>query len=396
MRINRKARVQLGALTLLGAAFGAGVQASDTDPIRIGAITSITGVFAQQGEEVLRGVEFAVEEANAGGGIAGHSVEIQTGDDESTPEAGRRVAEKLARDGYPFLIGPISSSISLTLSQSLERWDALYVAVASKMDALTGTSCNARMFRTNHSDSMDLAMMGKWLETVEAKKFAVIAADYTWGHGSAEFFEQTAKEQGKTVETTLYVPLGTKDFAPYIAQLRAADVDAIWVAMVGRDAISFVKQADAFGLTEKQLIGHALIFNYLVDATGDATAGVWGNIGYGAEIDTPRNQSFVAGWKQKFGRVPTENEGQAYNGVQAIFEGVRQAGSTNPEAVANALEGATYETVYGPATMRAKDHQLEIPNYIGQVKQVGNSLRPVVELSYQPSIYPGAADECKL
>ncbi|MFC6673332.1 ABC transporter substrate-binding protein [Marinobacterium aestuariivivens] len=386
---------RLGAATLLSAALATAAQAADQDPIRIGAVSSITGVFAQQGEEVLRGIQFAVEEANAGGGIAGHPVELKTADDESTPEAGRRVAEKLARDGFPFLIGPISSSISLTLSQSLERWDALYVAVASKLDDLTGKACNARMFRTNHSDSMDLAMMGKWLERVEAKKFAVIAADYTWGHGSAEFFEKTARAQGKDVAETLYVPMGTKDFAPYIAQLRAADVDAIWVAMVGRDAIGFVKQAKAFGLTDRQLIGHALIFNYLVDATGDATAGVWGNIGYGAGIDTPRNKAFVEGFRQKYGRVPTENEGQAYNGVQAIFEGVRLAGSTEPEAVSTALVGAEYETIYGPATMR-RDHQLVIPNYVGQVKQVGDRLQPVVELSYQPSIYPPASKECML
>ena len=116
-------------------------------------------------------------------------------------------------------------------------------------------------------------MMKEWLKTVDEKRFGIIAADYTWGHGSAEFFEKTAKELGKEVKVSLFAPLGTKDFAPYVAQLREADIDAIWVAMVGRDAISFVKQADAFGLNEsKRLVGHALIFNYLVDATGDGTS----------------------------------------------------------------------------------------------------------------------------
>ncbi len=366
------------------------------EPLRIGAVSSLSGVFEQQGQEVLRGIQFAIDEANANGGVDGRKVEVEIADDESTPDGGRRSAEKLARQGYNLLIGPISSSISLTLAQNLKRWDAMYVAVASKLDALTGQSCNARMFRTNHSDRMDLAMMKEWMASVDEKRFAIIAADYTWGHGSAEFFEKTAKELGKEVKVTLYAAMGTKDFAPYIAQLRDADVDAIWVAMVGRDAISFVKQADTFGLTSKRLIGHALIFNYLVNATGTATSGVWGNIGYGAEIDTPKNQAFVAGWQAKFGRVPTENEGQAYNGVQAIFEGVRLAGSTAPDAVAKALAGARYETIYGPARMRAGDHQLEIPNYIGRVKEIDGVLRPVVEQSYPAALYATPSPECAL
>lgn len=372
-------------------------QAADMEPVRIGAVSSLSGVFEQQGQEVLRAIEFAVEEANANGGVDGRKVELEIADDESTPDGARRSAEKLAREGHNLLIGPISSSISMTLSQNLDRWDAMYVVVASKMDALTGKSCHARMFRTNHNDVMDLAMMKEWMKTVKEKKFGIIAADYTWGHSSAEFFEKTAAELGKEVKVSLFAPLGTKDFAPYVAQLRDADIEAVWVAMVGRDAISFVKQADSFGLNDsKRLVGHALIFQYLIDATGDATQNVWGNIGYGADIDTARNRKFVAAWMDKFGRVPTENEGQAYNGIQAIFEGVHLAGSTEPGAVSKALENASYETIYGQAVMRGADHQLQIPDYIGQVTKVDGKLRPVIERSYPVDLYAEPSPECAL
>ena len=70
-------------------------------------MSSKSGVFAQQGEEVMRAVQFAIDEANAKGGVDGRKVEVQTGDDEGTPDAGRRVAEKLARDGHNLLIGAI-------------------------------------------------------------------------------------------------------------------------------------------------------------------------------------------------------------------------------------------------------------------------------------------------
>lgn len=382
----------IGALAPLGAH-----AAVDKEPLRIGAVSSVSGVFAQQGEEVLRGIQFAVDEANRKGGVDGRQVAVQVADDESTPEAGRRVAEKLARDGNNLLIGAIPTSISQAISQNLERWNALYVVVASKGDKLTGEACKPRMFRTNHSDAMDMAMFTEWMKGVKEKNFAVIAADYAWGRDSAEFFGKQAKSLGKGVAVSLFPPLGTKDFAPYIAQIKdAPNVDGIWVALVGRDLIAFTKQAKEFGLTSKRIIGHAAIMDFVVKATGDATKGVWGNIGYGAEIDTPANQAFVAAWKAKYKRVPTENEGQAYNGTQAIFEGVRKAGSVKPADVAVALRGLSYDSVYGKVSMRADDNQLVLPNYIGQVKVVDGQQRPVIEKRYEAALVPAPSGSCRL
>jgi branched-chain amino acid transport system substrate-binding protein len=114
----------------------------------------------------------------------------------------------------------------------------------------------------------------------------------------------------------------------HIAQLKEANVDAIWIAEVGRDAIAFVKQAQEFGLIPKtRLIGHALIQNFMVAATDKSLDGTPGTTGYTPDLDNPRNKAFVAAWKAKFNRLPTDNEGQAYNGTQVLFQGVAKARS---------------------------------------------------------------------
>lgn len=383
----------LAAATLVPLA----AQAQDKEPVRIGAVTSISGVFAQQGEEVMRAIEFAVEEANAKGGVDGRKVELKTGDDESTPKEGLRAAEKLAREGYNLLIGPIASSITMAIGKNLERWDAMETVVISKSDKITGDSCNARMFRANHSDSMDLAMFREWMKDVKEKNFAIVAADYVWGHDSAKAFTDSAKAQGKNVALTLFPPLGTKDFAPYISQIKAdPSIDGIWVALVGRDLIAYTKQAQSFGLTSKTTLGHAMIMNFVVNATGDATKGIRGNMGYGEMIDTPMNKAFVEGFKAKYHRAPTDNEGQTYNGMQLIFEGVREAGSVKPADISKALEGATFDSIYGEVTMRAADHQLILPNYIGEVQEVDGKLEPVIVRRFDPSIVPAPSGDCKL
>ncbi|MBR0564712.1 ABC transporter substrate-binding protein [Azoarcus sp. L1K30] len=381
----------------LCAALPFAAMAKNTDPVRVGLVSSKSGVFAQQGEEVIRAVQFAIEEANARGGIDGRKVEVSEADDEGTPDAGRRAAEKLARDGYNLLIGPIPSSISLALAPNLERWDAAYFVVASKSDKITGDTCKPRAFRTNHSDAMDIAMIGEWAKNFKEKTYASIAADYVWGHDSSESFAKAVKAQGKEVKIQLYAPMGTKDFSPYIAQLKDAGVDAIWVAEIGRDAIAFVKQAQEFGLVPKtRLIGHALIQNFMVAATENALEGTQGTTAYTPDIDTPRNKAFVAAWQSKFSRLPTDNEAQAYNGAQVMFEGVRKAGSAKPADVAAALKGASIDTIYGTVTMRAADNQLVLPNFVARVKPMDGTLRPVIEQTFAPNLTPAPSALCKM
>ncbi len=386
----------LAALAMISA-LPLAAMAQGKEPVKVGLVSSKSGVFAQQGEEVMRAVQFAIDEANAKGGVDGRKVEVQTGDDEGTPDAGRRVAEKLARDGHNLLIGAIPSSISLTIAQNLDRWDAAYFIVASKSDKLTGDTCKARSFRTNHSDAMDIAMINEWAKKLTDKKFAVLAADYVWGRDSGESFKKAAEASGKSVPLSLFAPLGTKDFSPYIAQLKDANVDAIWVAETGRDAIAFVKQAQEFGLIPKtKLIGHALIQNFMITATDKALEGTIGNTAYTPEIDTPRNKAFVSAWKAKFNRLPTDNEGQAYNGAQIMFDGVKLAKSVKPADVSKALRGVQLDTIYGNLAMRAADNQLMLPNYVGRAKTVDGVLRPVIEQTFPASISPPPSPLCKM
>lgn len=395
--MKHKKIYQLLASAALVTALPLSALAQGKEPVKVGLVSSKSGVFAEQGEEVMRAVKFAIEEANSKGGVDGRKVEVVEGDDESTPDAGRRVAEKMARDGYNLLIGAVPSSISLTIAQNLERWDAAYFIQASKSDKLTGDTCKPRSFRTNHSDAMDIAMINEWTKKIKGNNFAVIAADYVWGRDSGESFKKAMEAQGKKVPLTLYVPMGTKDFSPYIAQLKAANVDGIWVAEIGRDAMAFVKQAGEFNLIPNTpLIGHALISNFIINATGKNLENVPGNSGYAADLNNPRNKEFVAAWKAKFNRVPTDAEGQAYNGAQVMFDGVRLAKSVKPEEVSKALRGAELSTIYGKVTMRAADNQLMLPNYVGRVKMVDGALRPVIEDTYPASLTPPPSPLCKM
>jgi branched-chain amino acid transport system substrate-binding protein len=394
---QRRTLARFIAGATIAAALPLGAYAQGKEPVKVGLVTSKTGVWAEMGEEVARGIKFAIEEANAAGGVDGRRIEVAEGDDEGTPEAGRRAAEKLARDGYNLLIGSIGSAVSLAIAQGLDRWDAAYFTTISKSDKITGDSCKARNIRTVQSDAIDMAMISQWAPNLQGEKFAIIASDYAWGHDSANSFKKAVEAKGKKVLLSLFVPLGTKDYSPYISQLKAANVDMIWAAIPARDGISFMKQAGEFGLMPKTpVLGHAMLSDFMVRATGDYQEGMVGTLGYGVDLDIPRNKAFVAAWQAKFNRPPTETEGLGYLGASVMLEGVRLAKSVKPAEVTAALRGAQIDTVLGKLTVRAADNQLLVPNFIARVKNVDGQRRPLVEQVFDPSIAPAPSPLCKL
>ena len=353
------------------------------DAIRIGIPTSLTGPYVELGAEVKRGAEFAAKEANAKGGVDGRKVELEYADTEGNPDAGRRAAEKLVRSGYRLLTGTISSAVGLAIGGQMEKWDALYISSINKSDRLTGEACNARVFRANHSDSMDMALIGPWLKTRPEREWGVMAADYAWGHDSADAFAASATAAGKTIKIKLFAPLGTKDYAPYIQQIKDAGVGALWVAEAGRDAVNFGIQAKQFKLFDSVFaVSQSFAVPSTIKGMGDLADGVWGIINYTSTLNTPGNKAFVAEWMKVYGKEPGNFEAETYVTMKALFAAVEKAHSVEPDAVAKALSDISFDVpFYGKVTMRAADHQLMLPNYIGRVARVGGELKPVVEVT---------------
>lgn len=353
------------------------------DAIRIGIPTSLTGPYVELGAEVKRGAEFAAKEANAKGGVDGRKVELEYADTEGNPDAGRRAAEKLVRSGYRLLTGTISSAVGLAIGGQMEKWDALYISSINKSDRLTGEACNARVFRANHSDSMDMALIGPWLKTRPEREWGVMAADYAWGHDSADAFTAGAIAAGKTIKIRLFAPLGTKDYAPYIQQIKDAGVGALWVAEAGRDAVNFGIQAKQFKLFDLVFaVSQSFAVPSTIKGMGDLADGVWGIINYTSTLNTPGNKAFVAEWVKVYGKEPGNFEAETYVTMKALFAAVEKAHSVEPGTVAKALSDISFDVpFYGNVTMRAADHQLMLPNYIGRVARVDGELKPVVEVT---------------
>lgn len=374
--------IQTIAIGLGGAAVSLGLAtgAQAADPLRIGVPTDLSGTYATLGEEVMRATRFAVDEANAAGGIAGHKVEYKSYDTEAKPDLARRQSEKLVLEGYPILTGLIASGEGLAIAPMMERWGSIYISTINKADELTGANCEERVFRVNTQSAMDAATVKPWLSERKEKKWAVVAIDIAWGRGSGDLFSKAVKSLGKEMTAELFPPANTNDFAPYIEQVKKSGAEGLWVVLAGRDAINFAQQAKQFGLTDTVTVaGVSFTTDGTVKTLGDAAKGIFGIINYSSTLDTPENKTFVKAWRAKYGADPTNFEGETYLGYQVLFQAVAAAKSVKPDDIAMALPGQEYDTILGKLKIRADDRQLLKPNYFGVVEPVDGVLRPVIK-----------------
>ncbi|HMO45933.1 MAG TPA: ABC transporter substrate-binding protein [Rubrivivax sp.] len=369
------------------------------EPLKIGVPTALTGTYSSLGDEAKRAVEFAVNEANAAGGVDGRKVEVRFLDTEAKPELARQQAEKLALDGFNIMTATIASGEVLAIGPMLNRWNATFVASINKANDITGKQCQRRLFRVNRPDNSDAAVVQPWLKTRKEAKWAVVAADIAWGRNSGESFKNAAAATGKSVVSENYPPFGANDYAAHIQKVLDSGAEGVWVALAGRDAITFARQAKQFGLFDKVTTGGV---SFTTDGTvrvlGDVVKGINTIINYSSTLDTPANKKFVADWAKAYpGDAPTNFQGEAYIGMQVIFQAVKKAGSVKPADVAKAISGGTFETILGTQAMRKEDNQLIGPNYFGIVEAVGGKLQPVINMIVPAEVATPAPDgSCKL
>ncbi len=396
-RVLIKRLIGLGAGVTAVLAAQAPVLAQDT--IKIGVPTAMSGTYADLGNQAKRAVEFAVQEVNAKGGIGGRKVEYKVLDTEAKPEVARKQAEKLALEGYRILTGTIASGEGLAMAPMLERWDAIYVVTINKADKLTGDSCVPRVFRVNHQDAQDAAVVRPWLGTRKETKWAIVAADIAWGRNSGQSFAAAAKAHNKEIVGEFYSPFGTNDFAPYIQQVKNSGAQGVWIALAGRDAINFATQAKQFGLLDNTFVaGVSFVTDNTVKALGDTSKGIWGIINYSSSLDTPDNKRFVEAWKKVYnGDEPTNFEGETYIGMQVIFQSIARAKSSKPIDIARVMHGGTFDTLFGKQVIRAEDHQMVAPNYFGYIGDQGGKLRPIITTTFSADqASPPPNGECKM
>lgn len=390
------------ATALLGACGGASSSSSsDSDePIKIAVIPPSTGALAQYGADEVKGWQLAVDEANKNGGVDGHPVELiikkTDGQSSTTLQIAREVVTK---DGAKFIGGVLTTPESSALNAQLTGLGALNFNSTATDESLSGKVCSANAFQIIQRDSMDVGAITASLKDLPGEKWAIQAVDYSTGKSAAANFKKAAEAAGKEVVLEQFAPLGITDFGPFISKLKSSGADALFAVEFGADGVGFVKQAEQFGLLDQlgTVVGYNMVSEPLFPALGDIVDGFYNNVGYDRADDNESNAKFVEAYKAKFNEEPYFVPANNYLAAQALFAGIEKAKSIDPDDVKKALSGLTFDSIVGETTIRAEDHQLLRPSYLGQVVKGDEGLAFKLLSTVTPDVTsPKANPDCSL
>jgi branched-chain amino acid transport system substrate-binding protein len=339
--------------------------AGGAEPIKVGVPTVLSGGNAQYGTQVKRACDFFAKEVKAKGGVLGRPLEFIFEDTASDPATAVRKAQKLVeKDGVKFLTGVALSSEALAVSAKCPEWKVIFMSTVNGVGSLTAKSFNPYFFRVNTSGPMGTRAIGLYLDGSPMKRFYGLGADYAWGRDSVAAFDKNMKAMGREIVGTDFPPVGTKDFASYIAKLKGAKPQGVFVVLPGQDSTIFFKQAQQFGLTREVKLILEILELENMKAVGESMAGSIGGSRYPFTLDNPKNRDFVKRFHEMHGVYPDMFDGETYEGLEWLTQVIQKAGTDDVEKVIAVWEDSTYDGLEGKFSMRKCDHQAVQPGFV--------------------------------
>lgn len=363
-KLGLKAAV-LAVLTLGGVA-----AASAQDVIKVGEVNSYSRLPAFT-EPYRKGLELAVEEVNAAGGLLGKKLVVITKDDGGKPgDAVTAANELVSAEGVDLLAGTFFSHIGLAVADFANQKKVFFLAGEPLTDAITWSKGNRYTFRLRPGTYMQAAMLAEEAAKLPAKKWATVAPNYEYGQSAVEVFKQLLSAKRPDVQwvTEQWPPLGKLDAGAVSQAIAAAEPDAILNVTFGADLVKLVREGNTRGLFKGRSVVSFLTGEpeYLDPLKDEAPQGwiVTGYPWYG--IDTPAHAAFLKAYKAKYDDYPRLGSVVGYTLIKAISAIVTKAGSTDTEALIKAAEGVGFDTPFGPAAIRAVDHQSTLGAFVGK------------------------------
>jgi branched-chain amino acid transport system substrate-binding protein len=353
-----------------GLVLGLGMSApASAEELRIGFLAPTTGIFAQIGKDMVNGFEMYL--AEHGNKLGGADVKFIVEDEQGKSDTAVTKAKKLVlQDHVHMFIGGLLASTGYALAPVSNSEKTLYISSVPAADDLTQRQLDKYpyFFRTTWTSSQPTHAIGQWACEQGYKKVVSIAADYAFGYEQQGGFQKAFEDCGGKVIQKIWPPLGTKDFGPYIPQIKA-DADAIFSLMVGPMSLQFPKQLRASG-NKKPIIGGGTSYDeFVLPFMGDEVVGDVSSLMYSAAITTKKNEDFVKAYRAKYGKVPSYYSEANYTTAEIIDIALKQAGGKYPgaEKFIQIMSGLKIDAVRGP--VRFEDRNPVENIYIKKVEK---------------------------
>ncbi|HLA81769.1 MAG TPA: branched-chain amino acid ABC transporter substrate-binding protein [Thermoleophilia bacterium] len=355
---------RIGVL-LVGIATGACTSAP-SNVLKIGAAGPMTGDQSKMGMDLRHGVELAVDEWNARGGVLGKRIVVQVEDDQHDPKQAVAVANKLVHSGVVGVIGHWNSSASIPASGVYSQAKVVMITPASTNPRLTEQGFPT-VFRICGRDDQQGPLAARFVrEKFPTGAVAVLHDKTTYGQGLAEEF-QKALGGGPRVVFGSGITQGDKDFRAVLTTVKAARPDIIFFGGIYPEAALLVRQARELGLTAPFISGDGTYDQKFLEIAGPAADGTY--LTFGPDpADFPQSLAFLTKYHERFGPHGPYSI-YAYDAANILLSAIAQAGTTDGLKLAEVIRGAPHQGAQGEIRFDAKGDVLNAPYIVWIVKQ---------------------------
>jgi branched-chain amino acid transport system substrate-binding protein len=353
--------LRVGVASLAAAASPSLALAQGTEPVLIGVCGPLTGQYAQYGAQWKKGFDLALDEINAGGGIAGRPLKYVFEDSQSDPRQTVNIARKFVADEKIVVeVGDFSSAASMAASPIYQAAGMVQFGFTNSHPKFTDGGDFIWSNAVNQADEMPL--LADFLRDLGLKRVAILYINSDWGRTAKDILVEAIKARGGEAVGAEGYLADEKDFRSAIVRIRDSNPDGIALVSYYPDGAQITRQIKNAGLKQTLVAGGSVYSPKFIELGGDAVNGVLTTVPFFPDDPRPEVQKFVKAFVAKFGEQPDAYNGRAYDTFILLAAVMRQSGITR-QAIKDGLTkiSGVPSVVFGAVTFDPKTRRVANP-----------------------------------
>jgi branched-chain amino acid transport system substrate-binding protein len=341
--MQRTLRTLAAAAALLAAA-GAHAQ------IKIANIVEMSGAGATSGTNFKNGVELAVKEINAAGGILGRKVDYTSSDTQSQPQTAKALAVRAIDDGAYVVMGPVFSG-SILVSMAETRRAEIPNFTGGEAAAITKQG-NPYIFRTSFTQDAAMPKVARYVaQNLKAKTVALIYVNNDFGKGGREALAKALQPLGVKITADISTEQSQVDFSAAVLKAKQSNADVVFVYTNEEESARVLRELRKQGVT-KPIVGETVLTSQkVIELAGEAANGAVAHVGLTVDAPIPSVRAFRSKFEKEFKYTPDHNGIKGYTGVYMLKAAIEKVGKLDRKAVAAALHGMKISAAQTPGVL---------------------------------------------
>lgn len=314
--------------------------------IKIANIVELSGAGATAGTNFKNGVELAIKEINASGGVLGRKIQSTTVDTQSNPGVAKGLTQKAVDDGVFAIFGPVFSG-SIMVSMAESRRAEVPNFTGGEAASITQQG-NPYVFRTSFGQSTSFPKLARYINS-KAKTLAVIYVNNDFGKGGRDAIVKLMEGSPTKIVADISTNSGQIDFAAAVLAVKQSNADAVFVYTNEEESARALREFRKQGWTRPIIGETTLTGQKVIELAGEAANGAVAHVGL--TVDAPPTKAFGAKFQQEYKYVSDHNGIKGYTGVYVLKAAIEKVGKLDRVAVAKALKNATFTAKQHPGVL---------------------------------------------